>query len=374
MTGRERLLAVLNHQPVDRVPVSPFIHVNYVKAFYQSQDIDIIPATVDVYDEFRFDLIHRNCTPAYDDIGLTGDDWQPEKTVEPNGSDQTTYTVIHTPGGDLHETHRIIWVSEYDAEASPVQYVIKSEDDFNLLEKFQPPVSVIDTAPIVRAKNVVGEKGLIAPWVQGAFNYISIFYRRLDDLVMDAMLSPDFYHRMMEYFLHRNMAVVSQYIDAGADILSYAGNTASGKIVGESFFREFILPYEKRLIDFIQDRGAYVLYHNCGYAKALFPCYRDMGMRAYESLTAPPYGDTILNEAFEAIGPQTVLHGGMDQIEFLRTASVDDIRATVKEVLDIGKAHGNFILGTSDYFNEDTPYEKIAAMADASIEYGRYNP
>jgi len=34
MTGRERLLWALNQQPVDRMPVSPFIHANFVREFF----------------------------------------------------------------------------------------------------------------------------------------------------------------------------------------------------------------------------------------------------------------------------------------------------------------------------------------------------
>ena len=120
MTGKEFLLNVINHQAVDRVAVVPFIHANFVRAFYENPNVDLIAKTVEVYEHFGLDIIHRNCTPARDHIGPCGDRWEVEKTVEKKGRDETTTTVVHTPMGDLNEINRVNWVSEYDVEASPV--------------------------------------------------------------------------------------------------------------------------------------------------------------------------------------------------------------------------------------------------------------
>lgn len=372
MTGKDRLLRTIRRQDVDRISVAPFIHVNFVKAFLGTDGIDLIAKTIEVYEHFGFDIIHRNCTPAYTEIGLDTPDWRVERTTVEDGRDQTTTTVVHTPKGDLREVYRTIWVSEYDAESSPVEYLIKSECDFELIEEFQPPVEMIDVSPIRRAKEMLGDRGLIAPWGQGAFNHVAIFYRALDDLILDAMTNPGFYSRMMEYFLRRNMSVLAQHIDAGVDICSCGGNIASGKLIGPAFFDEFVLPYEQRLIEFVQSRGAMFLYHNCGYAKNLLPSYTKLGMKLYESLTPPPYGDTDLQHAFNTLGDTATLCGGLDQIDFLRTASHSEIRARVKQILSIARPRGGFILGTTDYFHEETPLDNIAAFADAARELGHY--
>jgi uroporphyrinogen-III decarboxylase len=342
--------------------------MNFVKAFFQDHEIDLIQGTVDVYQHFGFDLIHRNAFCAYDHIGPSSPGWEIERRVETEGRDSTTQTTVRTPKGELTETHRLVWTSEYDAEASPVDYLIKSERDFDLLVEFQPPEQTIDVTPIHEAKRVVGNRGVIAPWIQGAFNHVAYFYRSIDDLLMDAMMNPAFYHRMMQYFFDRNRQVASQYIDAGVDLLSYGANIASGKMVGADFYREFVMPYEKQLIDFIQDRQVHVLHHNCGYASKLYPLYREIGMSVHESLTAPPYGDTVLEQAFEAIGPNVILHGGIDQIQFLMKATPGQVRDNVRQTLERTADRPNFMLGTSDYLREDTPHANVAAIAEAVSE------
>jgi len=176
---------------------------------------------------------------------------------------------------------------------------------------------------------------------------------------------------MMEYFQNRYRAFVRQMIDAGADVISYGGNVANGKMVSRDFFNTHIWPHEKRFIDWIQDQGVPVLYHNCGYAKGILPLYPGLGMRAYESLTPAPYGDTVLEEAVQAFGSGTTLLGGIDQLDLLRKGSISEIETTVKKVLDTVRGRCSFILGTTDYFNENTPREKIMALSEAGHRYGK---
>jgi acetolactate synthase regulatory subunit len=360
------LLRLLTGQAVPRVPVAPFIHCNFIKAFNCTDDVDLVQRTIEVYEHFGFDLIHRNCTPTYDHVGASADGWNVVRQTTKTGREEATHTVIHTPDGDLTETFRVIWVVKYDAEAAPVDYLIKSERDFDILSTYQPPIDRLDTSIVTRARTAVGNRGVTAPWIQGAFNHVAYYYRRLDDLLLDAVTNPAFYHRMLSHFLERNKQIAAQMIDAGADVLSYGGNIASGKMVSTQFFRDYVFDYEKELIDFIQGRGAAVLYHNCGCGKRLFECYRQLGMRVYESLTAPPYGDTILEQALETLGPEMVLCGGLDQIAFLMNATPQAVESEVQRVLEVVRNRGRFILGTSDYFHEDTPHQNIAAIGAAA--------
>jgi uroporphyrinogen decarboxylase len=370
LTGRERLLRVFRGQPADRIPIAPFIHVNYVKEFHASHDVDCAARTPDVYRHFGFDLIHRNCTPVYDAVGPSAPGWQLEVEKEQNGRDKTTITHIRTPGGNLRCIEALRWVYEYDAESASVEYLIKSEADLDHLVRFQPPPGPADVSDLTHAKVGVGEEGVVAPWIQGAFNLVAFYYRKLSDLVMDALLRPPFYACMMDYLLGRYKAFVQEIIDAGVDVLSYAGNIANAKLVSPAFFHQHIWPYERALIDFVQDQGVIVLYHNCGCASRLLPLYAELGMRAYESLTPPPYGDTALEEAVDLFGGRTTLSGNIDQLDLLRHGSSAEIDVAVRQTLDAVRGRAPFILATTDYFNEDTPHDSIHALADAGRRHG----
>ena len=45
ISHREELLRTFRQEPIDRIPVSPFIHVNHVKEFFGSHDVDWVTRT-----------------------------------------------------------------------------------------------------------------------------------------------------------------------------------------------------------------------------------------------------------------------------------------------------------------------------------------
>lgn len=375
-SGRSFLLEVLHGCQPERVPVAPFIHVNYVKEFFGDHEVDTVPATVDVYRHFGFDLVHRNCSVAYDHFAAEDSpDWKVSVETTRSGRDETTVTQIRTPEGWMRRVSEVRWTCEYDCEASVVEFPIKTRDDLALCRKYMPLMRVLDVSSISRARQIVGEEGIIAPWVQGAFNEVALNYRNLEDLLVDAVLDPDFYTDLMEFSLQRLFPVLRSQIEAGADLLSTGGNVANGKLISPDFFRQHVVPFEKRVVDFVQSHGAIVLYHNCGYAKGFFPEYPGIGMKAYESLTPPPYGDTILSDALSFFDPaRTILLGNIDQITLLRKGSAEQIGAAVGETLGRVKDWSggrSFLLGTTDYFNENTPEANIQAFAEAGLKYGR---
>ncbi len=78
----------------------------------------------------------------------------------------------------------------------------------------------------------------------------------------------------------------------------------------------------------------------------------------------------MLAEAVQIFGEGTTLVGNIDQIDLLRYGTPQDIRETVRQVLDTVRGRSHFILATTDYFNDETPHENIHALADAGHEFG----
>jgi uroporphyrinogen-III decarboxylase len=89
-------------------------------------------------------------------------------------------------------------------------------------------------------------------------------------------------------------------------------------------------------------------------------------------LTGPPFGDVNLDDALRIIRPSMTLRGNIDQVEFLRTATVGQIKERVRKLLEKVKPRGNWVLCTSDFPFDGLPYENMQAFADAGREYGRY--
>jgi uroporphyrinogen-III decarboxylase len=100
--------------------------------------------------------------------------------------------------------------------------------------------------------------------------------------------------------------------------------------------------------------------------------YNQMGMDCWGYLTPPPFGDVDLAEALRVIRPDMALRGNIDQVEFMIKATPEQVRNRVREVLLQVKPRGNWILSTTDFFFDGTPYENIVAFAEAGHQYGDY--
>lgn len=372
MTSRQRILNTLQRKKVDRLPVSPFIHNNFVYEFFGSEDIDVVEKGIQVYEHFGFDVILRTCSvwDVFDVQRYSSKDWtvNKHKRVLVKGKEWEEVSTITSPEKTLTQIKQFRRVAKYDVVSALSECFIKNESDFEQFVKYQPPVPKYDCSAITRAKQLLGDKGVTAPWAQGAFNSVREL-RKLDDLLMDAYINPGFYNSMLSFFSDRMLKAIEQFAAAGADIISCEGNAATGNMVGPVYFEEFVLPYEKEFCKKVKDMGVYYLYHNCGDASCLLNHYNEIGMDIFETMTPPPFGDVDIDDAIRRIDKTITLSGNIDQIEFLRKASPQQVREKTAELAVKAKKRGGFIIATSDYINGNTPYENLFAFSNAAKQF-----
>ena len=92
------------------------------------------------------------------------------------------------------------------------------------------------------------------------------------------------------------------------------------------------------MVDAIRSGGKFSIYHNCGYAKNLYPCYKKLGMDVWETVSPPPQGDNDLKEAKAYFGDSLILSGNLDQVDFLKKATPSEVRKRVGETMAAGEA------------------------------------
>jgi uroporphyrinogen decarboxylase len=380
---RELLINVLEGKEVDRIPVAPFIFNNFIHKYYKAANpfstyltdkaVDAVERGIELYEQFGFDIILRtaNIWGSLNENYCNTENWIVNDEKNGNELQWEIKTTIRTPEKVLTQIKKFARNTKYEVVEALNELFIKDENDFEQFIKFQPPLPEYDSSDITRAKKLLNNKGLVAPWAQGAFN-ITSFHRKVDELLMDAYTNHDFYDRMMKYFAKRHLSFIRQLVNAGADIICCGGNVANATMAGPDFFRQFVLPYEIDFAESVKDMGTYYLYHNCGNASSLFELYNEIGMNIYETLSEPPYGDTNLEDAMKRFDKRITLSGNIDHVDFLARATPKEIKQQVKKVLNIVKKRGNFILAATDYFEESIPYDNIMAFADAAREYGNY--
>lgn len=379
MTSRERLLNCLRREPTDRVPVAPFLYYNSVYemfgyiprmgAFFDPEDFDPFPKFVDYCERFGFDCMHTlgSAWSAYR-LDQPADNWDVEVETTGEGDEIRRAFTIHTPAGNLRQVENFRRSSTYLIVSAIEEYLIKTPADFEILARYAPLPEATDCRLVSRARAAVGDRGLAVTCTHGAFNSLNMF-RKLDDLMADPLTDEGFYRAMMEFTVGRLMRQQRKFVAAGADVIEMGGNMATSA-VGPRFFEKFVLDYENRLASDAREAGAFVVYHNCGDAAKIMHLYNRLDIDVWGYLTPRPFGDVDLDQALKVIRPDLVLRGNVDQVEFLVKASPDDIRAHVRDLLAKVRPRGNWILSTTDFFFDDTPYANIQAFAEAGREFG----
>jgi len=228
----------------------------------------------------------------------------------------------------------------------------------------------MDCQLISRASKAVGDKGLVTDNTHGTFNILGMF-RSLEEILVDPILDEGFYREMVEYFLPRLILRAKKMVESGADVIEVAGHWTGQ--VGPKIFQKYIFEYENRLVNAIHDLGALVIYHNCGDAAKIMRFYNDLDIDCWGYLTPPPYADVVLDEALEILRPTLTLRGNIDQVDFLVNATPEKVRDKVHEVLMKVKPRGNWILSTTDFCFDGTPYANLHALGEAGLEFGIYS-
>jgi uroporphyrinogen decarboxylase len=381
MNGRDRLADTFRGKQADRMPISPFINLNNIYEMFRYKpnidtylspgDFDLAEKFVAYHDFFGFDVLFTPGLLWDSYIPQSAENWDVTITREGDEDKQRRTTVIRTPAGELRQVMNFNRSSPYMIVLALEKYLIETPQDFSIFSRYVPPARFIDCDLMRRARQSVGDKGLVNPATHGAFNTLNQF-RKLEDMMSDPITDEGFYRAMIGFLLDWNMAHLRDVIRAGADAIEISANLATSA-VGPRFFERYVMEYENRLAQQIHEAGAFVVYHNCGDAQEIMHLYNDLEIDVWGYLTGPPFGDVILDDALRIIRPNMALRGNIDQVEFLRKATPVEVKQRVRELIEKVKPRGNWILCTTDFPFDGQPYENLYAFAEAGREYGGYD-
>lgn len=380
MKGKERILTVLQGEIPDRVPVGLFVQEEYLGWFFpEKKEIDRVIDAVECARILEFDLLARDRqfeTPHF--MKKNFPNWMVNEKTKIESGNLYRIIEISTPRGILKQVE----AGPYEERTisgihlSTVEYLIKDERDFEIFSKYVPRID-FETILKMReratfSKKLIGELGISAPWGWGGVFNQAATYRDIQELLVDAYLNHEFYQAYLEKMTELMVESNEALADTDFKCIGIQGNIANSGIVGDNFFDKYILPYEKRLVKAIQDTGKFTLYHNCGKARVLQKSYVKMGLDMWETVAALPQGDNDLKEAKDLIGKSITLSGNLDQVNFLKKASLAEIEEEVTRIIHTGKPGGRYIFAASDFLERGTPLENVKKVIEVAKSEGCY--
>ena len=181
----------------------------------------------------------------------------------------------------------------------------------------------------------------------------------------------DFLDRMMvqyemvyRYCLERDLADV--YFLVGSEL-------ASPPLVSRRTFQRWIVPYARRLIDLVHGSGRHVIQHYHGQIKEILPDFLTMGADGLHTIEAPPVGNCTHTEAYEIVGDRITLIGNI-QYEDFRAFSPKEMAVAVRDTLDECTGKRFIISPTAGPFDAHVPNEIIQnyiVFMETAWEYGK---
>jgi uroporphyrinogen decarboxylase len=224
-----------------------------------------------------------------------------------------------------------------------------------------------DSGKIVLGEaSYAGAPFFIYPWLRG-----------VDLWMMDPYSNPDLYTYLAEKITDLSAIILERWLELVGlylDVLCFYDDIAmqTGPMVSLDHYRQWILPYEKRLTDIAERMTkAKRSIHCCGSCYDLLPGFIEAG---YEILN--PVQTRAKNMEARRLkknyGDQLAFYGGVDVQRLLPFGTVNDVRRGVKDLIRALGPGGGFLFATSHNIEPDTPVENIVALFDAAYEFGQY--
>jgi len=390
MTPRERFLKVINGELPDGVPVTLFIsdQGHFISQVYPDIDpwefstlqLKVIEIQkqlgVDVFVRMLFDVndpLHIHMGGL--DVSQQTENWEVKTEEIQNGNTLIKRSVIKTPDGELTQDFSINELRKGTYMYACTKKPIQTPEDLEIAIKYEPrmPESYKEKVKqrVKKIKDALGDDGILGVWApHGPFNNASLLIP-LNDLYALFLTDFEFYDRLMNFAMERILDYTTAMDEAGVDVLCVGGNVPGG-FLGKRIYDEYVLPYEKKYIEFCQKNGTPALYHNCGEIMNLVESYKELGVRMVEPFSPPPLGDADLAKAKEIVNGDYVMIGGVDQVRYLQNGTPDEVKRITEQTIKIGKPGGKFILQSADFLEYGTPFENLEAYVQAAMENAWY--
>lgn len=330
MTGRDRVFAHLEGNPVDRLPLMPItmqFACAQIGGKYRDYCTDyrvLVEAQIKTAERFDFDYVNTMSDPAREaaDCGAAVKffDDQPAALVEEHAllTDTTRLAHLKIPdplgGGRMHNGLKALALYK---------------------------------------EKVRGEK-MIEGWIEGPCAEAADL-RGINNLMLDFFDDPRFVRDLFEFVLEMELRFARAQVEAGAEVIGIGDAAAS--LIGPEIYNEFVWPYEKKMVDGVHALGAKVRLHICGNTRLILRDMARLGCDIVDLDSLAP-----LDQARAEMGGNQIVLGNINPVTIIRNAGPSDVLREMEQCHR--QAGARFIVGAGCEIPRDTPSENVHALAE----------
>lgn len=352
MNSRERILAAINHQPLDRVPTDIWATQEVWDKLHEHFDKD-----ANLYSILKIDGIMGYSETKY--IG-------PKLAVMQEGR-TVNYWQMQFKKVDYG-------TGFYDEQSHYPLAQAKTIDDLNAYQ--WPKVEWFDYQWLTEQVKTVKDKHVVRVGYMAPFYYHNML-RGLENSLMDPLIDAEFTHYLLDKitdFFIKYCRKMFQACDGIVDLTQVTDDFGmqEGPMISLDIFREFYKPRLKRLIDMAKEFNIKVFHHDDGAMRLFLPDLIEIGIDILNPVqwACPGMELEALKKDF---GRNVCFHGGVENQKILPFGTPEEVRAEVRNNIDnLANDNTGYILASCHNLQPNTPIENILAMYDEAYHYGKF--
>jgi uroporphyrinogen decarboxylase len=343
MDHRERILAAIHHEPLDRFPTD-------------------IWATPEVWEKLCQYFSTTNRTVVYDCLGIDGIFGVSPKYI---GSELRTVNGVHYNEWGMGYRAQEYGSGTYDEQ---VVYPLAQEETIDDLEAYSWPSADWYDYSVIRETVAQYPDRTIEVGYTAIFYYHNLL-RGLGRSMIDPLEKPEF----TEYLLQRLSDFFTDYhrrcFEAGRGIIDLTQVTddfgsQTSLLISPRVFDNFYRPFIQRAIDLAISFGITIFHHDDGDCRPLLPRLVEMGIQVLNPIQWR-CGNWNLVSLKEQFGDRLCFHGGVDNQQTLPFGTIGEVRTEVRRLAHtLGHDRTGLIIAPCHNLQPITPIENIVAMYD----------
>jgi hypothetical protein len=349
MNPKQRLMAALKHQPVDRMPVMTYNFHPFNGQWQRDSDKSWSgsPAYQPMMDVVWENEVGMLCKVSGSRTSAQQGRIRREQFQE--DASTVTVTYLETPEGLLRSRHK----KPPNQPGYDIERLIKDDGDIaKYLSMSNEPAS-IDLSPAKATYEALGNRGLCYLHYDDPMYAVARLFH-FEDFCMRCTTQRSVIVEMIEREFERTQAELVQILEQtkGYDFLFYTAGpeVATPPMLSPDTFSELVTPYERHLVNMIHEAGHLCAIHCHGRVNLVLDEFLSIGSDALEPLEPPPQGDISLQEALARVDGRMCLMGYI-QDQDLYTAHPGEMRDKVRAIRDMVDGRTGYIMTSSA-----TPY------------------
>lgn len=201
------------------------------------------------------------------------------------------------------------------------------------------------------------------------------FLRRMDNFLMDLMCDHYNVEKLLDELMKRHLATLEKVcatVGDVVDIIRFGDDLGmtSGPFMDVDTYRMLFKPRHKMLCDYVKTHSKmHTFIHSCGSISLLMPDLIEAGIEIFNPVQTNAFNmePEFLKKEF---GQEcTFWGGGIETVGVLNNESVEAVKEQVLERLEIFSKGGGFVFNTVHNILPDVPPENIVAMFEAIKTY-----